>query len=352
VASQLASLVLDSKGATAANSAEAGSPFKVVIGHSMGALAASTYAASLDPKSTLLVLVAPAILVPKANAQAKAQKAPWALAESRLGGVAVKLVRFVRAMTRATFLRLGLPLLSTGLPFVLRSLAYSEDFWRKGLASAVGPESPKSPKLVAAAGVGGTATTTAVGAALETATTTIPSAPGECSGLVGASAGTEQPKERPPSDAMVRAYRWPSLCQGWSLGLTRFTTAAIAESSGGIKSNSAGSSEEDIGVLKQLENAVSRGLPVLVMHGACDKVIPASNSRQLADRLSTAVDGSAPATTPGSGEGNPPQLALPSSEQRNLVRLVEFESSGHLPHEEEPKAFADAVAEFVANVQK
>lgn len=351
VASQLASLVLDESKDTAAAASTEEPPFRVVIGHSMGALAASAYAASLDPKSTLLVLVSPAILVPKAEANVEKQKAPWALAESRLGGVAVKLVRSVRNMARAAFLRLGLPLLNFGLPFLLRSLAYSEDFWRKGLASAVGPASPKSPNLtVATAGFGGAGSSasaaTAVGGKLEAATTTMPPISSEDTTLVAASPRTEQPRERPPSDAMVRAYRWPSLCQGWSLGLTRFTAAALAESSGSSSSSgSGGSSASDVGVLKRLESAVSQGLPVLVVHGACDKVIPASNSRFLAERLSAA------AAVDDDGTPRPDSPLLPSAQGDN-VHLVEFDSSGHLPHEEEPLAFADAVAGFVAKMQR
>ena len=361
VASQLATLVLDeSKDTTTAASTEE-PPFRVVIGHSMGALAASAYATSLDPKSTLLVLVSPAILVPKANANAEKQKAPWALVESRLGGVTVKLVRSVRNVARVAFLCLGLPLLNFGLPFLLRSLAYSEDFWRKGLASAVGPASLKSPNLtVATARVGGAGSSayavTAVDAKLEAATTTMPPVSSKDTTLVAASPRTEQPRERPPSDAMVRAYRWPSLCQGWSLGLTRFTAAALAESSGGSSSSGSGSSgssasDVDVGVLKQLESAVSQGLPVLVVHGACDKVIPASNSRFLAERLSAAAAAAKTATADDDGTPRPDSPLLPSAQSDN-VHVVEFESSGHLPHEEEPLAFADAVAGFVAKMQR
>jgi pimeloyl-ACP methyl ester carboxylesterase len=331
VASQLAALVLGSEAAAAA-----ADTLTVVVGHSMGCLAAAALAAARDPSTTVLVLVSPAILVPANAAQAPrrpgaAVAAPWAAAEVRVAGGPVRLAQWWRAGVAAALLRLGLPLLLALLPPLLRSLAYSEAFWRKGLASAVGPEAPKT----ATALPGGTA----------------------------AASAAERPRERPPSATMVRAYRWPSLCRGWSVGLTRFTAAALAEasaakssaegSSGG--SNSAGSSSSSTesrsqgsgSALSELEAAVGRGLAVLVLHGARDAIIPAANSQRLAARLSAAAGArSASAISESAARASEPPPPC------GLVRVVEFAGSGHLPHEEEPEALAEAVAAFVAEARR
>jgi pimeloyl-ACP methyl ester carboxylesterase len=299
-------------------------------------LAATALAAARDPSTTVLVLVSPAILVPANAAQTPrrpggaAVAAPWAAAEVRVAGGAVRLVQWWRAGAAAALLRLGLPLLLELLPPLLRSLAYSEAFWRKGLASAVGPEAPET----ATALPGGTA----------------------------AASAAERPRERPPSATMVRAYRWPSLCRGWSVGLTRFTAAALAEASaakssadgssgGSNREGSSGSSESKSqgtgSALSELEAAVGRGLAVLVLHGARDAIIPAANSQRLAARLSAAAgarSASAIAESAARASEPPPPCGL--------VRLVEFAGSGHLPHEEEPEALAEAVAAFVAEARR
>ena len=228
----------------------------VVVGHSMGALAAARLASSLDPASTSLILVAPAIIPPSAAAPAAGR----ALVESNLGGARWRSIR-------AAALLPVIALVQAALPPLLRLMAYSETFWRRGLSGAVAPGS--SPL---------------------------------------------------PSPEMVRAYRWPSLALGWSAGLASFTAAALAEAA-------AGGPNSGPTPLKLLENAVRRGLRVLIIHGELDAIVPCSNSAALQAHLSSFC----PAPSPG---------MAPS------VQLVSQKATGHLPHEENPVLFGEITASF------
>ena len=76
-----------------------------------------------------------------------------------------------------------------------------------------------------------------------------------------------------------------------------------------------------------MKASVGRGLNVLVIHGARDAIVPVANSRRLVTRLRA------------------------SAHLKSTVRLIEFDASGHLPHEEEPGAFVDAVTAFVAQAE-
>jgi pimeloyl-ACP methyl ester carboxylesterase len=60
-------------------------------------------------------------------------------------------------------------------------------------------------------------------------------------------------------------------------------------------------------------------LPVLIIHGAKDKLVPLSNSRRLAASMPTAS-------------------------------LLELPDSGHCPHEESPKEVCRAICDWVADL--
>lgn len=111
----------------------------------------------------------------------------------------------------------------------------------------------------------------------------------------------------------VLRYRWPSLCQGWALGLANFVVARLA---GGL--------EEDADALRRLRAATPHaarapsagpGLRLLIVAGSQDKVIPVKLSRKLQSLLG--------------------------------CELVTLEGCGHCCHEEDPQGFAQLVANFV-----
>eukprot|EP00933_Yihiella_yeosuensis_P071481 TRINITY_DN79688_c0_g1_i1.p1 TRINITY_DN79688_c0_g1~~TRINITY_DN79688_c0_g1_i1.p1 ORF type:complete len:468 (+),score=70.40 TRINITY_DN79688_c0_g1_i1:86-1489(+) len=141
-----------------------------------------------------------------------------------------------------------LKLLKVMLPWILRRVVYNPGFWKKGLQQA--------------------------------------------------SAGKKVEEE------LVKHYRWPSLVEGWDLGLTNWVLTRVH-----------GSLEEQ-GLCSLLADArKTSGLRILLVHGEDDPVIPVSNAVNLAKALD------AP-----------------------LVRL----SGGHTPHELIPQEFSKVVGEFLS----
>lgn len=111
----------------------------------------------------------------------------------------------------------------------------------------------------------------------------------------GAAAGEEE---------QLRLYRWPSLVEGWDVGLARF----VATRAHGVP--------EEEGLAERLRSAINEwGLRVLVVHGEQDRLVPLSNSELLASFLGAEL------------------VVLPC---------------GHIPHEQALEAFARAVADFLA----
>jgi len=103
---------------------------------------------------------------------------------------------------------------------------------------------------------------------------------------------------------LVMHYRWPSLVEGWDQGLARFVASRLH------------GQPEEAGIIERLnESARTNGLGILLLHGEEDNIVPVENSARLAETLNT-----------------------------NLVRLA---NCGHVPHEQDPVAFASTVARFV-----
>ena len=177
-----------------------------------------------------------------------------------------------------------LPLLwPLAAPFLRRAVR-NRGFWVAGLASAWGPGPP----------------------------------PSSADALLDAS-----PLSRgvivPP--ALVEGYRRPSAAIGWEDGLVRFARARI---SGGATLREAITSallERRSPLVRRLARAAaSRGVPILIVSGELDAIVPASNSVTLAAAL--AADGAA-------------------------THLALVTGAGHSPHEEYPDLFARLVSSFV-----
>lgn len=143
--------------------------------------------------------------------------------------------------------------------------------------------------------------------------------------------------------AAIDAYRLPQAVRGWEAGLINFVAARFsyaanaagvlralfaaapgaAAGSGSAGAAAAGAAAtagglEDANLAQRLADAVAAAkVPVLIVHGVQDAIVPASNSRRLLRVL-----------PPG-------------------AELLEYKKCGHMPHEEWPEAFVDDVAEFL-----
>ncbi|WIA19239.1 hypothetical protein OEZ85_003878 [Tetradesmus obliquus] len=125
--------------------------------------------------------------------------------------------------------------------------------------------------------------------------------------------------------AAVDAYRLPQLVKGWESGMVQFLLARLGAGGSTTATSAAAAAGaapmgglEDAGLATRFAAAVAaHNTPVLIVHGAGDKLVPASNSMKLA-RL---VKG---------------------------CRLAVVKRAGHCPQEEEPELFADIVTSFLA----
>ena len=248
-----------SSGATSRKSARAR---RVIVGHSMGGVAAAIAAAEGDVDD--VVLVAPAVI---AAPQANIGGGTRGNAGSPSGSPANPAAALLSAVARA--LRVALAFAASPLlKLAVRKLVRSVSFWRDGLGKAVG---------AAAA-------------------------------------------QRMRADATwADGYRRPSAVTGWDKGMVRVVLAAatggvsLARALLGATSPTA-EADKPANVIEALRASKAR---ILIVHGSDDMIVPVGNSRKLAELIPRAA-------------------------------LVEMPGVGHMPHEEAPEAFLEAVAEFVA----
>lgn len=104
-----------------------------------------------------------------------------------------------------------------------------------------------------------------------------------------------------PAPATVERYRRPSLAKGWDTGMLKFVLAMVQ----------GGTGRATAGALRAL------GVPVLIVHGREDRLVPVRASRGLRKELGDAA------------------------------ALVELDACGHVPHEECPERFLQAVVPWV-----
>ena len=228
---------------------------RVVVGHSMGGVAAAVAAAEGDVDD--VILVAPAVIAAAPGNDARGNAAGAANPLAALLAAAARVLRVVLAFAASPVLTLA-----------LRKLVRSASFWRDGLGRAVG--------AAAAARMRADATWT-------------------------------------------DGYRRPSAVAGWDAGMVRVVLAAatggvsLARAMLGAASPTA-EADAPANVIEALSKSKAR---VLIVHGSDDMIVPAGNSRLLAERIPRA-------------------------------ELVEMPGVGHMPHEEAPEAFLDAVTAFLA----
>lgn len=110
-------------------------------------------------------------------------------------------------------------------------------------------------------------------------------------------------------DSVVDGYRRPMGAPGWENGLLNFARCMLLyRAVNGDR------------LLRALAAVAERGVPVLIVHGSHDRLVPISNSRAL-------------------------KRALPGIQMRVM------DGTGHVPHEERPDEFAEVVGQFLEEAE-
>lgn len=195
---------------------------RVVVGHSMGGVSAAMAAAEGGVDD--VVLVAPAIF---ATGRAPASSSAAAAADDApVNPVAALLGALVRIL-RVCFAYLVSPVLT----FALRKLVRSGEFWRNGLAQAVGR----------------------------------------------ASVGTLR-----SDSSWADGYRRPSAVAGWDVGMVRVVLAAATGGVSGLAGVFRGPNDAGADDSSRVAAALAAsGARVLIVHGSEDAIVPAGNSERL-----------------------------------------------------------------------
>jgi len=248
-------------------------PRRVVMGHSMGGIAAAVAAGAGDVDD--VVLVAPALIPPRVGVKPRLNPNPKPVSlMTALCGALGRFATAVAVYALAPFLKL-----------FLRKIVRSATFWRRGLSKAVGRK---------------------------------------CAPVFF----TDM--------SWADGYRRPSCVKGWDDGMVRVVLAAAtagvndvwaaesAKVAAAIRKESPATCDalEDMSTdaAATLEALRCSGARVLIVHGDEDAIVPLENSRRLADAL-------------GGGDAD--------------VQLVVMRGCGHMPHEEDPDVFVEAVKSFV-----
>ena len=219
---------------------KAGKVRRVVVGHSMGGIAAAIAAGGGDVDD--VVLVAPALVPPRARTTTTTTTGRTTGRSNTAAGALIgALRRFLTASLAYAF--------APFLKVILRVFVRSARFWRNGLAKAVGR---------------------GAAAALHT------------------------------DLAWADGYRRPSCVRGWDDGMARVVIAACT---GGVNDVWANESKRVARAFKGAEDAEgaddrgatdagatldalrASGARVLIVHGDEDSIVPLANSRRLAEAL-------------------------------------------------------------------
>mmetsp|Transcript_11454 Transcript_11454/g.30847 ORF Transcript_11454/g.30847 Transcript_11454/m.30847 type:complete len:545 (-) Transcript_11454:126-1760(-) len=276
------------------NGADDGKPpvrKRVLVGHSMGARGA-ILAANADPEQiAALVLIAPAVFAaPDFELDVKrmenALNAPRlvrilhrAFSASR-GVVVFVLIAWLSFIRRILLSALFRPAARGAIVWLLRLTVYSRNFWMRGLQASVHD------------------------AAAVTA-----------------------------HDA--RGYGKPDRVRGWESSLADFALDKLASlkpkaspTPPSIHDAAASIADSDADlqrILSRLCDSSSHGVPVLIIHGENDRIVPFSNSRCLAKRIN-------------------------SSASHNALSLIGVPSCGHMPHEERPELIASLLHNLLTSL--
>ena len=257
--------------AAASSSSYSAAPATVLVGHSIGGLLSARMAVQQRGGGVRgLVLIAPAILASSKSGSAAA--AASQRSTSRLARAARAATALGTRITRAVLLGVLL-LLEPFLRVLITLLIAQPRFWANGVGAAYADKSRLEP-------------------------------------------------------AMLLRYRWPVQVKGSAAGVLRFVRAQLLapltppSSSSSSSSAAPGSAAAEAAAEAEAplwESLRRLRLPILIIHGERDLLVPLSNSRRLARAMPTAS-------------------------------LLELPDCGHCPHEEKPDEVCDAVCDFVATL--
>lgn len=237
-------------------------PLRVLMGHSLGAASAAEQAVSDPGACDALILVAPAIVAGFGRSDGQGPTGRAARGLAALFAAAAATLMLVTGSIGRLLILLASPIIVTALRGAVRSAA----FWENGLAAAW--------------------------------------------------AG------RPPPPWLIQRYRAPALLAGWEGGLLCFLLARVPLGPGPVAAARAALAGAPATPAAALARAVSdAGLPVLIVHGDRDALVPYANSARLAARLKGAV-------------------------------LARAAGRGHTPFEEAPAEFVGVVAAWLDGVEK
>ena len=378
--------------AAAAAAAPPQPPLRVLMGHSLGAVCAAAEAAR-DPEGVdALVLVAPAIVASGKRRRGRETKGRKNGGGGSGAGAAAAATASSEAKKPPTFSTLPMRLLSAAsvfasslaallggwaaralivltwpfLVFLLRAAVRSFQFWENGLSAALG-------------GSGGG------GGGGDGAPAPSPAEEEEAQ----AAATTTTPAGIPLW--LSQRYRLPSLVRGWETGFLLFLLArvpvasvgvfpALARAAGDAKrvllhgkkggggektpssSSSSSSSPLTSGPPAARLAAAVRGarVPLLVIHGDMDALVPLGNSARLVEQLNDDEGGG-----DGGGDGDGGEFGEKGQGKQGasvsaaaappappLCELVVLRNRGHTPQEEAPTEFVEAVVAFLERVER
>ena len=147
-------------------------------------------------------------------------------------------------------------------------------------------------------------------------------------------------------ESWIDGYRRPRVVQNWDLGMINFVSASLNDLGADLKAifrrhmriyadkpNEYDVSMNPMDALKK--SAWEKNIPILIVHGNEDKVVPISNSVNIYNRLTTA-----PAFEDEEEEKT-------ASASPPVVKFVVMENTGHCPHEEDPETLATVVGDFL-----
>jgi pimeloyl-ACP methyl ester carboxylesterase len=153
-------------------------------------------------------------------------------------------------------------------------------------------------------------------------------------------------------ESWIDGYRRPRVVQNWDLGMINFVSASLNDLGADLKAifqrhmriyadkpNEYDVSMNPMDALKK--SAWENNIPILIVHGNEDKVVPISNSVNIYNRLTTA-----PAFEDEEEEKTASASPL-TPKPPPVVKFIVMENTGHCPHEEDPETLATVVGDFL-----
>ena len=160
-------------------------------------------------------------------------------------------------------------------------------------------------------------------------------------------------------ESWIDGYRRPRMVQNWDLGMINFVSASLNDLGADLKAifrrhmriyadkpNEYDVSMNPMDALKK--SAWEKNIPILIVHGNEDKVVPISNSVNIYNRLITApnVDKNNEMEIPSHASSSSSSSKLQQSPPP-FTKFIVMENTGHCPHEEDPETLASVVRDFL-----